>query len=97
MSTSPTCLTLTNTRVRPWVNTQVAPLVGCTYRCDQVLFCAVPQGLAVSAYQVREIKFGKTLCPVAVDLFDADGTQVAVAQVNYIRLESMPTRPAPKS
>jgi uncharacterized protein (TIGR00369 family) len=35
----------------------------------------------------RVIKFGRTLCPVAVDLFDAEGTQVAVAQVTYIRLK----------
>lgn len=42
------------------------------------------------------IKLGKSLCPVAVDLFDADGTQVAVAQVTYMRLDKMPTRPAAK-
>ena len=38
------------------------------------------------------IKLGKTLCPVAVDLFDAKGTKVAVAQVNYMRLSKMPKR-----
>ena len=38
------------------------------------------------------IKLGKTLCPVAVDLFDGGGTKVAVAQVSYIRLEAMPSR-----
>jgi uncharacterized protein (TIGR00369 family) len=32
------------------------------------------------------IKFGKTLCPVSVSLCEANGTQVAVAQVTYIRL-----------
>ena len=42
--------------------------------------------------QAKVIKLGRTMCPVAVDLFDADGRQVAVAQVNYIRLESMPER-----
>jgi uncharacterized protein (TIGR00369 family) len=36
--------------------------------------------------EARVIKFGRTLCPVAVDLWDAQGTRVAVAQVNYIRL-----------
>ena len=40
----------------------------------------------------KVIKLGRTLCPVAVDLFDRDGTRVAVAQVNYIRLERMPNR-----
>lgn len=33
------------------------------------------------------IKLGKTLCPVDVDLFDAEGVKVAVAQVTYIRLD----------
>ena len=30
------------------------------------------------------IKFGRTLCPVAVEIFDENGKIVAVAQVNYI-------------
>lgn len=34
----------------------------------------------------RLIKFGRTLCPVAVELFDAAGAMVAVAQVTYLRL-----------
>ena len=34
------------------------------------------------------IKFGRTMCPVAVDLFDANAKQVAVAQVNYILLDN---------
>lgn len=42
--------------------------------------------------EARVIKLGKTLCPVAVDLFDMRGTQVAVAQVAYIRLPKMPSR-----
>lgn len=33
------------------------------------------------------IKFGRTLCPVSVSLLDTGGTQVAVAQVTYMRLE----------
>ena len=40
----------------------------------------------------RVIKRGRLLCPVAVDLFDTDGRQVAVAQVNYMLLEKMPSR-----
>jgi acyl-coenzyme A thioesterase PaaI-like protein len=39
--------------------------------------------------RARLIKFGRTLCPVAVDLFDEDGRQVAVAQVNYILIDSL--------
>jgi uncharacterized protein (TIGR00369 family) len=38
--------------------------------------------------RARVIKFGRTLCPVAVDLFDAADRQVAVAQVSYILLEN---------
>jgi uncharacterized protein (TIGR00369 family) len=36
--------------------------------------------------EARVIKFGKTLCPVAVTLRDAAGKEVAVAQVTYMRL-----------
>ena len=32
------------------------------------------------------VKFGRTLVPVAVSLRDADGKEVAVAQVTYMRL-----------
>jgi|SRR4030095_7940323 len=32
----------------------------------------------------KVIKLGKTLAPVAIDLFDDKGTKVAVAQVNYM-------------
>lgn len=40
----------------------------------------------------RVIKFGRTLCPVGVDLYDAAANHVAVAQVNYILLAKMPKR-----
>ena len=40
----------------------------------------------------KVIKLGRTLCPVAVDLFDARDKAVAIAQVTYIRLEKHPTR-----
>jgi len=36
--------------------------------------------------KARVIKFGKTMCPVAVELFDDMDTMVAVAQANYIIL-----------
>jgi len=42
--------------------------------------------------RARVIKRGRTLCPVAVDLFDANGTLVAVAQVAYMLLGRMPSR-----
>ncbi len=33
--------------------------------------------------RARVIKLGRTLCPVAIDLFDANDRHVAVAQVSY--------------
>ena len=35
--------------------------------------------------KARVIKLGRSMCPVAVDLYDADDIYVAVAQVNYMR------------
>ena len=46
--------------------------------------------------EARVIKQGRTLCPVAVDLFDAAGVRVAVAQVAYLLLDKAPNR-APRS
>ncbi len=40
--------------------------------------------------EARVIKFGRTLCPVDVQMFDANGVKVAVAQVTYIRLDKKP-------
>jgi uncharacterized protein (TIGR00369 family) len=42
--------------------------------------------------RARVIKFGRTIVPIHVDLFDANGKHVALAQVTYMRLEKMPTR-----
>jgi uncharacterized protein (TIGR00369 family) len=42
--------------------------------------------------KARVIKFGRVMCPVAVDLFDTAGKLVAVAQVNYMLLSKMPRR-----
>jgi uncharacterized protein (TIGR00369 family) len=38
--------------------------------------------------KAKVIKIGRTLCPVAVDLFDTANRQVAVAQVGYMLLNS---------
>ena len=38
--------------------------------------------------KARVIKFGRTLCPVSIDLYDSANKHVAVAQVNYILLDS---------
>jgi len=37
--------------------------------------------------QARVIKCGRSLVPVAVDLYDENGARVAVAQVTYMRLD----------
>jgi len=44
--------------------------------------------------KAQVIKFGRTLCPVHIDLFDADDKKVAVAQVSYLLLNSIPHRNA---
>jgi uncharacterized protein (TIGR00369 family) len=36
--------------------------------------------------KAKVIKLGRTLCPVAIELFDESGKQVAVAQVTYMFL-----------
>jgi len=41
--------------------------------------------------EARVIKVGRTLCPTHVDLFDTNGTKVAVAQVTYILLNEKPS------
>lgn len=43
------------------------------------------------------IKFGKTLCPVSVEIHDANRTLIAVAQVTYIRLGRVPAASAMRS
>jgi len=40
--------------------------------------------------KAKVIKVGRTLCPVSIDLYDADKKHIAVAQVNYILLDSLP-------
>ena len=42
--------------------------------------------------RARIIKFGRTLVPIHVDLYDAQGRHVALAQVTYMRLEHVPKR-----
>jgi uncharacterized protein (TIGR00369 family) len=41
--------------------------------------------------KAKVIKAGRTLVPVSVDLFDSAQKLVAVAQVNYILLDSIPS------
>lgn len=71
--------------------TQIGPDIQLTTTDMNIRFLA-PCLSDVTA-KARVIKLGRTLCPVAVDLFDANGKQVAVAQVNYILLG----KPQPKA
>ena len=41
--------------------------------------------------KAKVIKIGRTMCPVSIDLYDATKKHVAVAQVNYMLLDSLPT------
>ena len=47
--------------------------------------------------KARIIKFGRTLCPVEVDLFDTNYKKVAVAQVSYFLLDKIPHKGTTKS
>ncbi len=40
--------------------------------------------------KAKVIKLGRTMCPVSVDLYDTSKKHVAVAQVNYILIDSLP-------
>ena len=42
--------------------------------------------------KAKVIKLGQTLCPVSIDLYDSNKKHVAVAQVNYILLDSLPIK-----
>lgn len=64
--------------------TKTDPAVELTTTDMNIRFLA-PCLTAVTA-RARVIKAGRTLCPVAVDLFDENDKLVAVAQVNYILL-----------
>jgi len=65
---------------------------------DQILtttdmsICFLEPCLSNVTAEAEVIKLGRSLCPVSVDLFDAEGKKVAVAHVKYIRLSRMPGR-----
>lgn len=66
--------------------TQTGPDVRLTTTDMNIRFLA--PCLTDATARARVIKLGRTLCPVAVDLYDANEKHVAVAQVNYILLEN---------
>lgn len=68
--------------------TKTGPEIKLTTTDMQIRFLA-PCLSDVTA-KAKVIKLGRTLVPVSIDLFDSRNKQVAVAQVNYIRLENLP-------
>ena len=67
--------------------TKTGPFVKLTTTDMNIRFLA-PCFTDVTA-KARIIKLGRTLCPVSVDLYDENKKHVAVAQVNYIFIESI--------
>ena len=67
--------------------TKTGPFVKLTTTDMNIRFLA-PCFTDVTA-KARIIKLGRTLCPVSVDLYDENKKHVAVAQVNYILIESV--------
>ena len=65
--------------------TLTGPRVSLTTTDMNIRFLAPCLGDAVA--RARVIKHGRTLCPVAVDLYDTADRHVAVAQVNYMLLD----------
>jgi uncharacterized protein (TIGR00369 family) len=67
--------------------TKTGPFVKLTTTDMNIRFLA-PCLTDVTA-KARVIKLGRTMCPVSVDLYDKNNKHVAVAQVNYILIESI--------
>jgi len=68
--------------------TKTGPFVKLTTTDMNIRFLA-PCLSEVTA-KAKVIKVGRTMCPVSVDLYDASKKHVAVAQVNYILIDSLP-------
>jgi len=68
--------------------TKTGPFVKLTTTDMNIRFLA-PCFSDVTA-KAKVIKLGRTLCPVSIDLYDATKKHVAVAQVNYILIDSLP-------
>lgn len=69
--------------------TETGPNVRLTTTDMNIRFLA-PCLSAITA-EARVIKAGRTLCPVAVDLYDTKRSHIAVAQVTYILLGEIET------
>ncbi|MBA4391243.1 MAG: hypothetical protein C0399_09920 [Syntrophus sp. (in: bacteria)] len=68
--------------------TKTGPFINLTTTDMNIRFLA--PCLTDVTVKANVIKLGRTLCPVSVDLYDAAGKYVAVAQVNYFLIDSLP-------
>ena len=68
--------------------TKTGPFVKLTTTDMNIRFLA--PCLSEVTVKAKVIKVGRTMCPVSVDLYDATKKHVAVAQVNYILIDSLP-------
>ena len=67
--------------------TKTGPFVKLTTTDMNIRFLA--PCLSEVTVKAKVIKLGRTMCPVSVDLYDASKKHVAVAQVNYILIDSL--------
>ena len=70
--------------------TKTGPFINLTTTDMNIRFLA--PCLTDVTVKAKVIKLGRTLCPVSVDLYDAAGMHVAVAQVNYFLIDSSPIK-----
>jgi uncharacterized protein (TIGR00369 family) len=70
--------------------TKTGPFINLTTTDMNIRFLA--PCLTDVTVKAKVIKLGRTLCPVSVDLYDAVGMHVAVAQVNYFLIDSSPIK-----
>lgn len=78
-------MTIADTTACYAILTQAGPDAALTTTDMNIRFLA-PCLTDVTA-RARVIKLGRTLCPVAVELFDTNDRQVAVAQVSYFLIK----------
>jgi len=77
-------MTLADTAACVAVLTMTGPDAMITTTDMNIRFLAACRSDATA--RTRIVKFGRSLVPVHVDLFDANGTLVAICQVTYMRL-----------
>lgn len=77
-------MTLSDTAACIAVLTKTGPDAMVTTTDMNIRFLAACKSKATAKAKI--VKFGRTLVPVHVDIFDEQGTLVAISQVTYMRL-----------